>query len=203
MRWRPRDTSGNHGSPSSGVITLGKPGFDAARYVSVLDEGLPDRPARMQAGQPVPVAVWIGPRFGAVLVIEDCPHDPYCEQDEHYVATHYTYRRGTDGWELPRGSGSSTWPGGPHTRASLDAREVLSEGGSYGGSNYWTCRMVLGFAGPDARWVELKEGGAATRRAITESGAYIAVTNTDGPAEVNVLDQTGGILDTYRLPPAS
>ncbi|HTR69450.1 MAG TPA: hypothetical protein VMH41_04415, partial [Mycobacteriales bacterium] len=85
------------------------------------------------------------------MAIEDCIHDPYCETDEHYLATHYTYRRGTDGWELPLGSGSSPWPGGPFTRTHLAPREVWSEGGSYGGSNYWVCRLVFGFAGPDAR----------------------------------------------------
>ena len=88
------------------------------------------------------------------------------------------------------------------TRTSLAPREVLSEGGSYGGSNYWIRRMVLGFTGPDAKWVELKEGPVTTRRAITDTGAYIVVVDNGGPAQVSILDDVGDILDTYRLSPS-
>jgi hypothetical protein len=48
--------------------------------------------------------------------------------------------------------------------------------------------MVVGFAGSDARWVELQEGGITTRRPISDSGAFAVVVDGDGPAEVLVLD---------------
>jgi hypothetical protein len=166
-----------------------KAGFDAARYLPVLETGLPVLPDRVSPGEPVPVAMWTGPRFGAVYAIEDCPHDPYCGTDEHYVATHYTYRRGPDGWELPDGSGSDDWPGGTSTKTSLAPREVRSDSGRYGSSRSWICRMVVGCAGSDARWVELQEGGDTIRRPISDTGAFVVVLDGDGPAVVHVLDQ--------------
>jgi hypothetical protein len=63
----------------------------ASDYVSVLNTGLPALPPRMRPGWPVPVAIWNGDRHGAVMVIEDCDHDPYCPRDEHYVAMTYVY----------------------------------------------------------------------------------------------------------------
>lgn len=176
-----------------------KTGFDAGRHLPVLDSGLPVLPGRVSPGDPVAVAVWTGPQSGAVVVIEDCPHDPYCGTDEHYVATTYSYRSGPDGWELPLGSGSSDWPGGASTKVSLEPREVLSESGLYGDDRYWICRMVVGFAGSDARWVELQEGSDTTRCPIAESGAFVVVVDGDGPAVVHVLDHDERPLDTHSF----
>jgi hypothetical protein len=115
--------------------------------------------------------------------------DSYCGSDEHYVATHYSYRKGPHGWELPDGSGSDPWPGGTSTKASLAPRSVLTDGGWYGSDSSWICRMVVGFAGSDARWVELQDGADTTRRPIADSGAFVVVVDGDGPAVVHVLDQ--------------
>jgi hypothetical protein len=169
----------------------------AARYVSVLDTGLPVLPARVTAGQPLAVAVWIGPRFGAVTVIEDCDHDSFCTRDEHHVAMTYAYQREPDGWTLPIGGGGTDWPGGTSTNASLEARQVLFDGGRSGSSRGWMCSMVEGFAGSDARWVELNEGPETTRRAIAASGAFVVVLNGEGPATVTILDHDEQVIATY------
>jgi hypothetical protein len=156
-------------------------------------------PDRVMPGEPVPVAVWTGRRFAAVYVIEDCLHDPYCGTEEHYVATHYNYRRGPQGWELPNGSGSDQWPGGTSTKASLPPRSVLTDSGWYGSDSSWICRMVVGFAGSDARWVELHEGADTTRRPIDASGAFAVVVDGDGPAVIHVLDQDERPLYTHSF----
>jgi hypothetical protein len=171
----------------------------ASRYVAVLNTGLPVLPARVTAGQPLPVAVWTGPRFGAVTVIEDCDHDPYCADDEHYVAMTYAYQRDPDGWKLPQGAGGTDWPGRTSTNASLKARQVLFDGGPSGSSPGWMCCKVEGFAGSAARWVELHEGPEATRRAISPSGAFVVVLNGEGPATVHILDRDEHVLATYEF----
>ena len=176
----------------------------AAQYVSVLEAGLPALPARVTAGRPQPVAVWVGPRFGAVTVVEDCDHDPYCAEDEHYVVMTYAYQREPDGWQLPQGSGGTDWPGGTSTNASLKARQVSFDGGRSGSSPGWVCSMVTGFAGLDARWVQLNEGPETTRREIAASGAFVVVLNGEGPATVTILDRYEQVIAThdYRPRPA-
>lgn len=169
----------------------------AARYVSVLDTGLPARPARLKAGQPLPVAVWSGSRFGAVTVIEDCDHDPYCTDSEHYVAMTYAYQRQPDGWKLPGGAGGTAWPGGVSTNASLKEQQVLFDGGRSGSTPGWTCWKVEGFAGSAGRWVELREGAEVTRSAIAPSGAFVVVLDGEGPATVCILDHDEKVIATY------
>jgi hypothetical protein len=172
----------------------------ASDYVSVLNTGLPALPPRMRPGWPVPVAIWNGDRHGAVMVIEDCDHDPYCPRDEHYVAMTYVYRRqGPDDWDLPSGSGGTDWPGGTSTKSSLGAREVLLEGGQSGSSTGWMCSKVDGFVGSAARWVELEEGPNTTRRPIADSGAVVVVLDGDGPATVRIRDDDENVIDTYRF----
>jgi hypothetical protein len=174
--------------------------FEAtSRHVSALDDGLPTLPDRVRSGQPVPVAVWTGRRFGAVTAIEDCVHDPFCPTAEHYVAITYAYRRGPDGWEPSNGAGGTDWPGGTSTSASLDEREVLLEGGWSGPSDSWECLKVEGFAGRAARWVELSEGSETTRRPIAESGAFVVVLDGEGPATVRILDAAEDTVAKYEF----
>jgi hypothetical protein len=154
----------------------------------------------MRPGWPVPVAIWNGERYGAVMAVEDCEHDPGCASDEHYVAVTYVYRRqGPEDWELPSGSGGADWPGGTSTNSSLAEREVLLEGGQSGSSTGWMCWKVGGFVGSAARWVELEEGPNTTRRPIFDSGAFVVVLEGDGPATVRILDQSENVIDSYRF----
>lgn len=172
----------------------------ASRYVCVLDQGLPSLPARVTPGEPLPIAVWTGPRYGAVTVIEDCEHHPYCQDEEHCTAMTYAYHRGSDGWELPQGAGGVDWPDGPCTNASLDDREVRLEGGRSAPSRGWDCCQVEGFAGAAARWVELRESGSTTKRPLSPSGAFVVVLNGGGgPATVTVLDEDEAALGTYEF----
>src|SRR5882762_3036039 len=118
-------------------------------FAWVLDVGVPPLPGRVMPGRPLPVAAWSGPRYGAVMVVEqwDVPGD---EDGEPFNAMIYTYRRVDGAWEANNGTGGSEWPGGVSTSAQigLDDREVLLEGGEYGGT--WTCRLVEGFGGREA-----------------------------------------------------
>jgi hypothetical protein len=171
----------------------------ASPYVSFLDTGLPALPERVTPGQPVPVAVWSGSRHAAVMVIEDCDHDRDCPTVEHYAAITYTYRRGPNGWDLPRTAGGTDWPGGTSTNISLQPREVQLEGGQSGSSPEWMCWHVDGFVGSAARWVELTEGSDTTRHPIADSGAVTVVLNGEGPATVRILDQHENTMDTYTV----
>jgi hypothetical protein len=169
-----------------------------SHFLRVLDDGLPAQPARMTPGSVVPIAVWNGPSFGAVMYLEDCEHDSFCGTDEHYLMMSYAYRRVRDGWELPRGGGGTEWPVGGSTAVPFAPREVLfGDCGPHGSLPGWTCWIVDGVAGAAARWVELVEGTDTTRRDIGPSGAFIVVLEGSGPATVRVLDADKGVLDLY------
>ena len=173
---------------------------DPARYLPVLDHGLASLPVRMAPAQPVAVAVWAGPTFGAVVAIEDCTHDPDCSEDEHYVATTYTYRRSADGWQLPQGWGSVDWVGGTTTKAPLPDEQVRLHAFRTGGSSFWYCRTAEGLAGSSARWIELRDASGTTRHAVAPSGVVLVVTPDDGyPAAVRVLDGSERVLVSHDL----
>jgi hypothetical protein len=170
-------------------------------FFSVLEEGLPALPDRMTAGHPMPVAVWVGSRYGAVMYLDDCPHDPGCPDGEHYLAMTYAYRRGPGGWELPAGGGGTDWPGGTSssTRGSLANDAVIISGGRSGSSQAWMCREVSGFTGAAARWVELTDGPLTVRQPIPDSGAFVVALGEHGPATVRILDSDDTLIETFEL----
>ena len=126
---------------------------NADAVVYVLNVGLPPLPSRLGGGRLVPVAEWSGDCFAAVMVVED---DEY---EDGLVAMTYTYRRVDGRWEASQGAGGTDWPGGtlPSAASGLREREVVLEGGSHGFDHSWSCRLVEGFDGSAARWVELED----------------------------------------------
>lgn len=168
----------------------------------VLVDGVPPLPDRLRERVPTPVAAWGGSRYGAVMVIEDCEHDDFCDDTEHFVAMTYTFRQRNGEWEASHGQGGTDWPGGtdPSVRSVLAPNEVLLEGGPAGSDETWICQKVDGFAGRDAAWVEIAEEGLpADRRPIPPSGAVLAVRQGNGEAAIRVLDRDGSVLDEWIL----
>ena len=166
----------------------------------MLNTGLPPLPPSLRPRWPVPVAIWSGERHGAVMVVEDCDHDPHCPSEPHYMAMTYCYRRqGPEEWELPSGCGGTDWPGGTSTNSLLEEREVLLEGGQSGSSTGWMCSKADGFVGSAARWIELEEGAVTTRRAVSDSGAFVVVLDGDGPATVRILDRDESVIATHQF----
>jgi hypothetical protein len=175
-------------------------GFDIGEAtVRVLEEGLPTLPTRLEASQTVPVALWRGERYGAVLFVRLWRNgnvDSDCA---------ITERAANGSWEQPSGWGGSGW---------IDDPLVRSETGWGGDPVAWIGSTGIGSRAEDENFavahtgldVRALRGAASSRVAAIEveqrgrtwtvpiespCGAFIVGLESPGPATLRVLDRDG------------
>ncbi len=121
-------------------------GFDIGEWtVRVLNGGLPPVPAGLEPGQTVPVALWRGERYGAVLFLR-LWKDGNVDSDCAIAA------RAEDGsWNEPSAWGGSGW---------IDDPLVRSRGGRDGDPVAWLGSSGIGEATEDDDSGDLEALGA-------------------------------------------
>jgi hypothetical protein len=163
-----------------------------------LEHGLPELPDRVEVGETVPIARWVGGRFAAVMHVQWMWTDAHL-RDYLSSETELFFRRGNS-WET-ESSGGASWLDPPFRRPpSFGPREVLplTQTGATVPDGY--CWSIEGIAGTEAAFVEVIDLEGATRRAIESPfGAFVACTDGDHAATLRVLDRAGEALLTKRF----
>jgi hypothetical protein len=163
-------------------------GFDVGGWtVRVLEEGLPPLPDRLEPSQTVPVAVWRGERYGAVLFVRRWTNgnvDSDCA---------ITERGGTGSWAYPQGWGGGGWIDDPPVRseAGWDGKPVvwLRVTESYG------VRVVAGAASTNVAGIEVEQAEGLWSVPIdSPCGAFVVGIESGGPGTLRALDEGGSVL---------
>jgi hypothetical protein len=95
----------------------------------VLDNGLPKLPDRVEVGESVPVARWVGARFAAVLHVQWRWGDS--EEDDVLISETEVFARREGGWEISSGSGGTNWFDPPFVRPQLIGPRDAYAGGEH------------------------------------------------------------------------
>jgi len=164
----------------------------------VLEHGLPAPPDALDDGEALPIARWVGPRFGAVLHISRYLDD---EDSERRIDTEVeVFCRSGESWEQSYGSGGSSWYDPPLIRLPLQPRQAFTSHQHCSGNEDWYCCAIDGVAGVDAAWVEVLDADGTTRRPIESAlGAFIACSDGKRDAVVRVLDASGVVLVEFSF----
>lgn len=168
----------------------------------VLDHGLPELPTEVRPGDSVPVALWVGPRFAAVLHVQWLWSEHH--DDDVLVNEMEVFLQSDGQWRPSLGSGGSGWFDPPLERPEMEptSAEVIGQHCSGGGD--WYCCAVAGVAGAAATTVEVEDGDGVTSRPLTSPiGAFVACSNGHKAAVVRVRDGNGATLVTGRFGPHS
>jgi hypothetical protein len=165
----------------------------------VLDNGLPPLPARVEVGESVPVARWVGPRFGAVLHIQWMWSDDHVD-DSLSTETQVFIRRG-DSWGVAGGQGGSGWFDPPFVRpARVRPGDVAIGHQFFTSEGDWSCCAVDGLVGANAVAIEVEDREGVTRRPIESPfGAVIACSDGSHEATFRVLDAEAHVLGSGRF----
>jgi hypothetical protein len=175
----------------------------------VLDHGLPALPAALGEDDEVPIALWAGERFGAVLFRS---WDSWVDDDDLGFAgdirevndDHYCWYRSEGGWH-PMGSGGGS--GGPSAEP-MTSRQVAPDLAAFGGE--WqdgdrvsTVRGLTGHVGERARYIELVDRHAVTRRPVEAPlGQVLVCWDADDDVIVRILDFDERVLAEERRQPS-
>jgi hypothetical protein len=169
----------------------------------VLDNGLPHLPNEVAVGCSVPVAHWIGPRFGAVMHLQ-------WSWSEHHGSDMFGseielfHRLGQD-WEVADGGGGSS--GGIDARldrVAVPAGFAAIRGTTSFVGDRWSCTAVDGVTGRSARWVRLEDSDGVTVRSLDSPlGFLLVATEAGSEACVVVTDADGGEMLRHRFGPDS
>ena len=176
----------------------------------MLARGLPKLPSRLRQGDPLPIARWTGPEFGAVLLITDCEHDPYCPPEEPYIVMGRDCRRTVTGGEGARVSSGTDWEGGVlplldvlSGQSQLDSEVAYSTGPAarpHTEGPAWQSHRIVGEVGPDAVWVEVEQVGLTVRHPVeAPAGLIVVAIDATAPADVRVLDERGDPLTDLHV----
>lgn len=164
----------------------------------VLDNGLPDLPARIEVGEIVPIARWAGQRFGAVMHLWwNLPDEDDDEDYEPFLDTEVElFRRLPDGWEQATGSGGSDWGlDPPLARPDLPPRHAQLFGQTCAGGVSWYCCASEGFAGLEAATVEVADSDGVTKSPIESPiGVFLVAMDGTRGGVVTVRDGMGEVL---------
>jgi hypothetical protein len=171
-------------------------GFDIPAWtVTVLEEGLPPLPAQLEKSQTVPLALWRGERYGAVLFVRlwrngDFDHDCAIttKADGSWDEPH-SY--GGGGWmDDPLRRSQSGWDGDPVSWAGTTALNEV--------------RAVKGAASLQVGSIGVEQEGRRWQVPIESAGAFIVGLEDPAPATLRALDHDGGPLlerdAVWRLP---
>lgn len=153
--------------------------------------------------EPVVIARWAGPRWGALLyVINNGFDEDLGEVTVDLDAT--SFRRLPDGWEESSGSGGGGWwtADRPLLRPpELPARTWQLHHFHSGPDDGWHAAWAYAVAAAEAAWVEVTDVDGTVRRPLEAPlGYFVIAWNGDGPAAVEVLDHVGNSLGRRELP---
>jgi hypothetical protein len=166
----------------------------------VLDHGLPALPGTLGANDSVPVARWVGPRWGGVFHVNWWRSDQPGEPDEPDCDIE-VFRRGESDWEPASGSGGSNWYSPPLSRPQVPPRYAAFGGTTYnGGEGGWWCCALDGLVGVEADTVEVEDADGLTKNRL-ESQLGVVLVAVDGtrPATIRVRDSAGEVLTTEHF----
>ena len=190
------------------------PSFDGDWYDNwnswVLDHGLPRLPPTLGDDDAVPVARWVGPRFGAVLLV-DWGGDADDEEGRYLSSEIEVFRRVGDRWEPPASGGGGGWFDPPFVRPDIPADYAMlghfhDGGGPLQGPSEqhpaWRYSSAYGFTGTAAETVEVEDEDG-TMKAPIESplGVFIVVSDATQRAVVRVRRGDGTILLEQQFSP--
>jgi hypothetical protein len=167
--------------------------------VWVLDNGLPELPATVMAGESVPVARWAGPCFGAVVYVAWSTGSG--DEGDALVSEVRVFRRTKAGWQPSSGGGGTDWFDPPFVRpAEIESNRVAVGHLHASGSEGWRCCAVDGLVGAEAAYVEVADDDGVTVRPIESAfGAFVVCSDADRLAAVRVLDRHQRSLLEFQL----
>jgi hypothetical protein len=176
--------------------------------IAILEAGVPSLPAEIGDDEAVPIARWVGPRFGAVLFVMWSGASD--DLDRYLSSEIYVFQRHERGWESVNTGGGGGWFDPPFVRPGIDADSVslahfhsgrqppLSAEGVR-----WTYSSAYGYAGTAAKTVEVEDDDGLTQREIeSPMGVFIVVAGGIGRAVVRIRRGDGSLLLEYRRPGA-
>ena len=171
---------------------------------------IPPLPPTLRDDDAVPVARWVGPRFGAVLFVQ---WGGGTEEDgERSLGSEIeVFRRVGDRWEPPLTGGGGCWFDPPFVRPHLRAEHAVlghfhSGGGPLQGqserSPTWAYSSAYGFTGTAAKTVEVEdEDGTMEHPIESPLGVFIVVADATRGATVRVHRGDGKILLEQQFSP--
>lgn len=165
----------------------------------VLDHGLPKLPDRVDVGESVPVARWVGPRFAAVMHIQWMWTEDHA--DDYLSTETQVFVRAEDDWIAAGGSGGSDWWDPPFVRPSaVGPRAVRLGNVFFADEGDWSCCAVDGLVGSDARAVEVEDADGCTRNPVESPfGAVVICSDGRRRARYRVLDAEGVVLGSAEF----
>jgi hypothetical protein len=172
----------------------------------VLDNGLPDLPETVQKGESVPIARWVGPRFGAVLRVEWCwAAEPPPDWTDRLESVVEVFMRTPDGWKPSSGWGGSGWYEPPLQRLSiLDPQDAYIGNLHSSGDHDWNCAARFGVVGTDVVATELVSDEGKVRLPVESAiGAVIIAFDATRPATIRLIAADGSIVTTTNYQPPS
>jgi hypothetical protein len=163
--------------------------------IAVLERGLPLLPPALPDDALVPVARWVGPRFGAVMYVGWDGHES--ELGRYVSSEIYVFRRTDDGWASTN-SGGGGWFDPPLVRPNLPSDAVALDH-FHAGSGYVA---AFGRTGVNAETIEVVDSTGVTTHGIDSPlGVFIVVADRDFRAMVRVRASDGRVLLERGLGP--
>ena len=176
----------------------------------VLDHGLPRLPSTLGHDDAVPVARWVGTRFGAVLFV-DWGGDSDDEDGLYLSSEIEVFRRVGDGWEPPSSGGGGGWFDPPFARPDVPPDYAVlghfhSGGGPLEGPSddeaRWTYSSAYGLTGTAAQTVEVEdEDGTIEAPIESPLGVFIVAADATHRAVVRIRRGDGRILLEQQFSP--
>ncbi len=176
--------------------------------IAILEAGVPSLPADIGDDEAVPIARWLGPRFGAVLFVMWSGESD--DLDRYLSSEIYVFRRSEHGWESVNTGGGGAWFDPPFVRPGVNADSATlvhfhagSEPTHSAEGVRWTYSSAYGYAGTAARTVEVEDDDGLTPREIESPlGVFIVVAASTGRSVVRVRRGDGSLLlEQELLPP--
>lgn len=165
--------------------------------MQVLEEGLPPLPERLEKGQTVPIALWRGERYGAVVFVRLWRNG----QVDHDCAI--TSRADDGAWEEPSSYGGSAWIDDPLHRpeSGWDGEPVEW----IGVTGIQEIRAVKGVASLEVASIGVEQSGRKWRVPIdSPAGAFVVGLEDPAPVILHALGAGGQLLSgndtSWRLP---
>jgi hypothetical protein len=152
--------------------------------VQVLEEGLPPLPSQLEKGQTVPIALWRGERYGAVVFVRLWRNG----QVDHDCAI--TSKAGDGSWEEPSSYGGSAWIDDPLRRpeSGWDGEPVEW----IGTTGIQEVRAVKGAASLEVAAIGVEQGGRNWQVPIdSPCGAFVIGIEDPAPVILRALGADG------------
>ena len=168
----------------------------------VLLYGLPRHPERLERGESVPLARWVGTSRAAVLFALWQWADQQKSEDLLSYEVYCYCRHGKAWEEHPASGGGSHWLDPPLTRPQLAGDFVRL--GMIGLSTDGLCRIgrTIGLAGTNARVIRLTSLTIRDENPVeSDLGLFVVSFDPDAYTTIEVLDDNDRALFRQLVPP--